>query len=201
MKGRSSNSGLRAVSVGPQLSQQLSCWELGEGVPSPDRGSRSKSPDAGMFGESCTGARDSRLGTPTRPVGALTRRALILRPPLRPESPPLSAQGHTVPSLPGESQATPSARPTAAQPCGRFRIRPVGGRRRRCNPVPASQRQMVGAPICNSSWDSVGPRGEKSGPRDYMLGLFLRRSQPGASAVPRVRSLGSLSVRLMLESE
>lgn len=54
-------------------------------------------------------ARASGLGFLAQSVGALTRKALILRPPLLLESPPLSAQGHTVPSLPGESQATPAA--------------------------------------------------------------------------------------------
>lgn len=62
------------------------------------------------------GARASGLGSPAQLLGALTRRALILRPPLRPESPPLSAQGHTGPSPPRELQATPSARRGTAGP-------------------------------------------------------------------------------------
>lgn len=84
----------------------------------------------------------------------------------------------------GESQATPPRAPGHRGPGGRFPIRPIDGRGRRCNPIPASQRRMVGAPICYSSQNSVGPRGEESGPGEYIFGLFLRRYPARASAVP-----------------
>lgn len=47
------------------------------------------------------------LGMKASKLGALTRKALILRPPVRLESPPLYAQGHRVVSPPREPQATP----------------------------------------------------------------------------------------------
>ncbi|XP_073741464.1 uncharacterized protein [Callorhinus ursinus] len=119
-----------------------------------------------MFSESRIGARASGLGSPARPLGALTRRALILRPPPRPESPPLSAQGHTAPSPPRESQATPSARRVTALAGGsvvaggvwgkpgksgcRIRIRAIGVPRGRSSPAPRAKRSE--ASICYSEF-------------------------------------------------
>ncbi|XP_073741465.1 uncharacterized protein [Callorhinus ursinus] len=130
-----------------------------------------------MFSESRIGARASGLGSPARPLGALTRRALILRPPPRPESPPLSAQGHTAPSPPRESQATPSARRVTALAGGsvvaggvwgkpgksgcRIRIRAIGVPRGRSSPAPRAKRSE--ASICYSEFLLVQvERGDRS---------------------------------------
>ena len=66
MKGRSSNSGLSVKLTGPRVSQKLLGGSWGEGpqaywkgVPSPEGGSRSKSPDPAIGGESHIGVRVS----------------------------------------------------------------------------------------------------------------------------------------------
>lgn len=131
-----------------------------------------------MFSESRIGARASGLGSPARPLGALTRRALILRPPPRPESPPLSAQGHTAPSPPRESQATPSARRVTALSRGLWWRAGCGGSRadsdscnRRAEGTLQSRRPAPKGPkhpsvtrnFCWSKWREV------NGTREYIF--------------------------------
>lgn len=154
-----------------------------------------------MFGESRIGARASGLGAPARPMVALTRRALILRPPLRPVSPPLSAQGQTVPSPPGESQATPSVSPRTARSrrplsdsSNRWAEKTLQPHPRIPAPNGWSTHLLLISEFCWSAW---------RGKRFQRIHFWVVSAVISAwgKCKSSVGSLGSLPIRLTLESE